>query len=70
MPDPDKPTREIDLDRPNAEVTKLYKKLPQNRTARTVQEAIQAYDQDRPVKMWFPESKIATYAASERIDKR
>lgn len=69
MPDPDKPTREIDLDRPNAEVTKLYRKLPQNRTARTVQEAIQAYDQDRPVRRWFSEDAIRSYAASEKVGR-
>ncbi len=70
MPDPDKPTREIDLDKPNAEVTKFYKKLPQNRTVKSAQEAIQAYDQDRPVRRWFSEDMIRSYAASERVDPK
>jgi len=69
MADNDKPKREIDLDQPGAEVSKLFIKLPQNRTVRNAQEAIAAYDQDRPVKRWFSENTITSYVASERVGK-
>ena len=65
----DKPEREIDLDKPNAEVTKLYVKLPQTRIVRTAQEAIMAEDANRPVTRWFPESMIASYTEAENITR-
>ena len=67
MPDPDKPAREINLDRPGAEVTKFYRRVPQNRAVKTVQEAIIAYDQDRPVGRWFSEDTITVPRAAEHI---
>lgn len=65
----DKPAREIDLDKPGAEVSKLFVKLPQTRIVRTAQDAIMAEDSNRPVTRWFPESMIASYTESEVITK-
>ena len=64
-----KPGREIDLDRPTAEITKLYVKLPQTRIVKTAQDAIVAEDSERPVKHWFEERRIASPYTSAEIIK-